>query len=111
MAKKKLDPKRSARIATRKREGGERKLANDKARLFALSPGGSRLAPLLVPSVAVIDHRASSVLCPQCGGRLSVDEHSVDREGEELLRLIQLHCLECLVPQRLWFRIVVPLAN
>lgn len=111
MASKKRNPKRSARIAIRKREGSERKRANDKARLFALSPGGSPLVPLAVSSVAVIEHRARAIACPQCGGRLSIDEHNVDREGSELLRLLHMHCLDCLLPQRLWFRVVIPLAN
>lgn len=111
MANKKQTQKRSTQLDTRKREGKDRQLVNAKARLFALSAGGSRLSPLSVPSVAVIENRATAVPCPQCTGRLTLDEHTIDRETEEALRLILLHCTECLVRQRMWFRIVVPRVN
>ena len=111
MANKKQTPKRTIQIETRKRAGKDRQLVNAKARLFALSKGGSRLSPMSVPSVAVIENRATAIPCPQCDGRLTIDEHIVDRETEDLLRLILMHCTECLVRQRLWFRIEVPRAN
>lgn len=111
MAKKKRKAGRAAQLARRKLEQKSRKLAADRDRLFALSPGGSRERPMTIPSPAVIESRASAVACPQCQGLLLVDEHTVDRESGEALRLIHAHCRECRAPRRLWFRIVLDQAN
>ncbi len=111
MANKKRSPKRSEQLQARKLDSKLVKIGNDKARLFVLSPGGSRLHPMEVGSTAVIEGRAASVPCPQCDGRLAVKDHSVDRQGKVALRRVKLRCVDCASPQSMWFRVAPPRPN
>ena len=86
MASKKRDPKRAARIELRKLERKERQRSADRERLFATMPAGSRATAMDVPSSAVIEARAAAIHCPQCNGRLTMDEHTVDRDSAAISR-------------------------
>ncbi len=111
MAKKKRKASRVAQLERRKRDQGARKLAADRDRLFALSPGGSKASPMRVSSVATIESKAAKVDCPQCAKTLVIDEHSAVQVDGQGLRLIRAHCSGCRAPRELWFRIDTPLAN
>ena len=106
MAKKKRKPARAIALELRKIEAKKRQLAADRDKLFALSPGGSPGRPLSVDSPAVIETKAGKLPCPQCEGSLRVDDHSVDREKDELLRIVRAHCRQCQAPRSIWFRVV-----
>jgi predicted RNA-binding Zn-ribbon protein involved in translation (DUF1610 family) len=111
MAKKPRKASRSAQLARRKLEQKRRKIAADRDRLFALSPGGSARQPIGIASPAVIESKARALPCPQCGGALVVDEHSARvREGQSL-RLISAHCTTCGEARNIWFRIEEPVSN
>lgn len=105
MTKKKRDARRAAKIAVRKLERKERQIDSAREKLYALSPGGSPERPLVAPTSSVIETRAKAIACPICGGRLVIDEHTVDRETRELLRLVRAHCQQCGATRRIWFRL------
>jgi hypothetical protein len=111
MAKKPRKSSRTAQLSRRKLEQKQRKLAADRDRLYALSPGGSPALPLAVSSPAIVESRAGAVPCPQCGGALVVDEHSASMQQEVLLRLVQAHCRDCHAPRSIWFRLQMQQAN
>jgi hypothetical protein len=85
-----------------------RKEVNVRQRLTAAAPGGAADRPLVVSSAAVVDGRARSEPCIQCGGELDLRNHSA--EGATL-RLVTLVCRLCHTPRSIWFRIESTLAN
>jgi len=101
---KKKKPRRPA-LDRRKREKAARKLALDKDRLAALEPGGSAERPITVESAAIVEERARSIGCHQCGGPVGIEDHQVEKHDEELLRVLDLKCKQCHARRRLWMRI------
>lgn len=72
--------------------------------LASLLPGGSSARAIEVTSAAVIEPRAQTLPCPQCGGQYRVLEHTRPSPG---LRKVDVACRHCGTPRSLWFRIVV----
>jgi hypothetical protein len=100
-------PKRP-RSERRQAERALRKDIGARQRLAAAGPGGAADRPLVVSSASVIEGRARSVPCIQCGGELDLRQHGA--EGATL-RLVKLVCRLCHAPRELWFRIEPPAAN
>lgn len=78
----------------------EREQAREQ--LAALSPGGSPRRAISVASAAVIEGRAATMACPQCGGLYRMHEHTRPVPG---LRRVEVACRQCSTPRVLWFRI------
>jgi hypothetical protein len=105
---KKKRPERSER---RERERAARKLVRARERLAGLEVGGSPARPFEVPSSSVIDVRARAQPCPQCGGRLRLDEQTAEKIDGVSLRATHLVCQLCGTPRVFWFRITSPLPS
>jgi hypothetical protein len=73
-----------------------------KEELSRLVRGGSPSWPIVVASASVIEARATSLPCAQCGGEYRVLEHT--RPVPELRRL-DVACRHCSTPRVLWFSI------
>ena len=80
----------------------QRKLVQDRERLWAMSPGGSAARPITLDSAAVIEVRARALPCPQCDGELVVREHRAEGPG---LRAVDVRCARCHAPRTIWFRL------
>jgi hypothetical protein len=78
----------------------EREQAREQ--LAALLPGGSPQHAIAVASAAVIEVRAASMACPQCGGQYRIHEHTRPVPG---LRRVDVACRHCSTARALWFRI------
>ena len=78
----------------------EREQAREQ--LAALSPGGSPGRAIAVASAAVIDGRAATMACPQCGGYYRIHDHTRPMPG---LRCVDVACRQCSTRRALWFRI------
>jgi hypothetical protein len=103
-------PPRPKRPRTERRQA-ERALRKDvgaRQRLAASGPGGAADRPLVVASASVIEGRARSIPCIQCGGELELRQHRAEAAG---LRRVELVCRLCHAPRDLWFRIEAPTAN
>jgi hypothetical protein len=103
-------PPRPKRPRTERRQAARalRKDIHDRQRLAASGPGGAPDRPLRISSASVIESRARSVPCIQCGGQLDLVHHGA--EGASLRRL-ELVCRLCHAPRELWFLIETPAAN
>ena len=93
------------RTERRVRERELKKEVRDRERLVLVAPGGAPDRPIPVDTPAVIEGTARSTPCHQCGGELSIDEHTIDNHGGELLRLVKATCRRCHTPRRIWFRL------
>jgi hypothetical protein len=87
------------------------KLAASRRKLVALEAGGSPERPAEVPSASVVEARAQSWPCPDCGGPLRCREHRAERHHGELLRCAELECRACGAPLTLYFRLGQALAH
>ncbi len=85
-----------------------RKEVGVRERLAAAAPGGAADRPLVVASASVIEGRARSVPCIQCGGELDLRQH---RAGSGALRVVALVCRLCHAPREIWFKIEPAAAN
>jgi hypothetical protein len=103
-------PKR-ARSERRAQERALRKDVREREKLAAAAPGGAPERPLVVSSASVIEGRARSLPCPQCGGTLDLESHGAAVAAGALLRPVTVVCRLCHTRRRIWFRIEVPLAN
>jgi hypothetical protein len=74
-----------------------------REQLAQLSRGGSARWAIAVPSASVIEGRAASLPCPQCGGENRIHDHVRPFPG---LRRVDVTCRMCGAPRVLWFRIV-----
>jgi hypothetical protein len=98
---------KSRRPRTQRRQA-ERALRKDVAsrqQLAASGPGGAADRPLVVPSASVIEGRARSIPCIQCGGELDLRQHRAEGAA---LRKLELVCRLCHAPRHLWFKIEAP---
>lgn len=75
-----------------------------REQLAALLPGGSQARTIDVTSAAVIEGRAATMACPQCGGLYRILEHTRPVPG---VRRVDVACRHCSTPRALWFRIVL----
>ncbi len=74
-----------------------------RERLATSLPGGSPATPVVVPSSAVIEPRATAAMpCPHCAGQYRVLEHT---RPVPSLRRVEVECRHCATPRTLWFRI------
>jgi len=100
--------KRPERTARRAEAREARKRVRDREKLAALSPGGARERAIAVASAAVIEGRARSLACPQCGGPYRIRDHRSAGPGA---RCVDVICQQCGAPRTLWFRITVDQPN
>ncbi len=92
-----------ARTQKRAEQREHRKLVRLKEKLAAKLPGGSADNPVEVPAASVIELRARSTPCPQCGGNFQIAAHRAPALG---LRSLEVICQMCGAKRDLWFRIV-----
>jgi uncharacterized protein with PIN domain len=97
--------KKRARTERRANEREARKLVRAREKLATLEPGGSPERAIEVPSASVVDVRARSLPCPQCGGRLRLLEHTANDVEGQSLRAARMTCETCTAPRVFWFRI------
>jgi hypothetical protein len=99
------------RRARRQRERDLRKSVRQLERVATGAPGGAATHPLNVASAAVIDGRARSVPCVQCGGELEPGDDRASSTARGVLRELEMTCRRCHAPRRLWFLIASSAAN
>lgn len=107
MAKKNERP----RVAARRAQRFDEKLAEARQKLFCAVPGGAADRPLEVSTAALVEPRAGAVRCPLCAGELRVKEHEAATHGGVSLRVLAMACFLCGGRQSLYFRIVAPLPS
>lgn len=95
----------------RKRAKERRGEIRERERLAAQLPGGSPEYPIEVASAAVVEIRARSIPCPQCGGQLVLEDHTAEQHEGERLRMVSGRCRQCGAPRSLWFRLNPALPN
>jgi hypothetical protein len=93
------------RTDRRRSERALRKQVGARERLAAAAPGGARDRPIAVASASVIDGKARSTPCVQCGGELDVLGDAAPPDGGGTLRVVRLVCRRCHAPRQMWFRI------
>jgi len=91
LAGKRMNVVQAARLAEAEAREAEELRSRQEARM----PGGSPTHPIEVASAAVIEPRASSLPCPRCGGPAHVDEHAVETQAEQRLRVTRMRCGTC----------------
>ncbi|GAB4215462.1 MAG: hypothetical protein OHK0013_41070 [Sandaracinaceae bacterium] len=96
------------RTARREAERALQKLADARAKLARMQPGGDPARPIEVVSASVIESRAESLPCARCEGALRVHEHRVASGPCGTLREVELRCKRCGTPRVLWFRVLAP---
>lgn len=81
------------------------KLAQARERLFELELGGAPERPLTVPSAAVVEAHASSLVCPRCEGKHDLVDHVAVTRGGTRFREARLRCRQCASARSVWFLI------
>lgn len=99
-------PPRS-RTLRRVEERDARQQVKDRERLATLGLGGAPERPIDVPTSSVIEGRARSTPCAQCGGQLDLVDHASSSRGEPR-RVVTLRCRTCHAPRTLFFRLPPP---
>jgi hypothetical protein len=102
---------RRARTARREAERELRKDVHRREKLAEAAPGGSPEHALTVTSASVVEGRARSIPCVQCGGTLDIEAHDAEVRGGEVLRVVRVICRLCHVRRRIWFRVEAPLVS
>ena len=97
-----------ARTERRQADRSLRKEVTVRQRLTAAAPGGAPDRPLVVSSASVIDGRARSLPCAQCGGELELRHHAAAGAHSRVVKLV---CRLCHTARQVWFRIEPALAN
>src|SRR5256885_9433872 len=100
-----------ARTEKRERERELRKSVREREKLAAGAPGGAPDRPIVVASASVIEGTARSTPCVQCGGELTLIDHTAEVHKSESLRVARLVCRLCHAPRALWFLIEPELPN
>lgn len=93
-----------ARTERREVERALRRDVRERERLVRLAPGGAPDRAIVVGSVAVVEGRARSERCIQCGGELELQRHDVS-PADAQLREIALVCRLCHARRQLWIRV------
>jgi hypothetical protein len=99
------------RRALRDQQRVLRKMVQRTETLAAKLAGGSPHLPIEVTSASVVEPKARSTPCVQCGGDLDLRNDSATSTGRGILREMTLVCRRCHAPRTLWFRIAPPAAN
>lgn len=99
------------RTERRARERDARRHVRDREKLALLEPGGAPDRAIEVASASVIDARARSSPCPQCGGSLRLESQTAEQVDGQSLRAARLRCATCHAPRVFWFRITTALPN
>jgi hypothetical protein len=98
----------------RKQREQERALRKEVRRTEKLAgelPGGAPDRPIDVGSASVVEGKARSTPCVQCGGELDLRHDRATSTARGILREIALLCRRCHAPRTLWYRILPPAAN
>jgi hypothetical protein len=103
-------PKRS-RVERREQERASSKGVRAREKLAARAPGGAPAHALTVSSASVVEVRARSIPCVQCGGALDIEAHDAEAHAGGLLRVVTAVCRLCHTRRRIWFRIEAPRTN
>jgi hypothetical protein len=98
-------------VQARRSARASEKLAYDRERLFALSPGGSADQPLAAASASVVEARALAQRCPRCQGEHELVEHAALLAAGRRLRELRLRCRQCGSRRSLFFQIEEPLLH
>jgi hypothetical protein len=104
MARPKRPPR--ARTVERRTRQADDKLARSKAKLLDLMPGGAPSNPLDVPSAALVEPKARSVLCPRCDEPFTLEAHEAHATDGARLREARLRCRLCGERRSMWFRVI-----
>jgi hypothetical protein len=94
------EQQRELRKQVRRTEGMAAKLA-----------GGSPELPIDVTSASVVETRARSTPCVQCGGDLELRGDRATSTARGIVRELSLVCRLCHAPRTLWYRIAPPPTN
>jgi hypothetical protein len=95
----------------REHERALRKTVRETERLARQLPGATPDAAIDVDAPSVVELRARSTPCPQCGGELDVRGDRADSTPRGILREVSLVCRLCHTPRTLWFRVIPRAAN
>jgi len=87
----------------RERERALRKTVRAVERDAAAAPGGAAANPITVDSAAVVETRARSTRCVQCGGELDLRGDRASSTARGILRALDVVCRHCHAPRTLWF--------
>ncbi len=103
-------PKRPVRgrTALRRARTENEKLVRARDKLIDLAPGGTPARPIDVPTSAVVEPKASAVMCPRCDEPFFVESHEAVTTEHGRLREAKLRCKTCGRERSLWFRVVAP---
>jgi hypothetical protein len=93
------------RTARRETERALRRDVHERERLAAAAPGGTAERAIPVSSASLVEPRALSTPCVQCGGELALRAHAAPAEAGGTLRVARLVCRRCHAPRELWFRL------
>ncbi len=91
--------------ARTERRAGERALRREvgaREKLAARGPGGAAERAIVVSSASLVEVRARSTACVQCGGELELRSHNAPSPGMRLARMV---CRKCHAPREIWFRL------
>jgi hypothetical protein len=88
-----------------------RKLVKRTESLAAKLAGGSPQLPIDVRSASVVETKARSTPCIQCGGDLDLRNDSATSTERGILRELTLVCRRCHAPRTLWYRIAPTATN
>lgn len=64
--------------------------------------------PHVVTSAAQVEPRAARERCAHCGAEVRVGAHEAVTLGGRRLRVVDVTCVRCGLPQRIWFRLEGP---
>jgi len=99
------------RRALRDQQRVLRKLVKRTEDMAAQLVGGSPHLPIEVTSASVVETKARSTPCIQCGGDLDLRGDSATSTARGVLREMVLVCRRCHAPRTLWYRVAPASAN
>jgi hypothetical protein len=73
--------------------------------------GGSPELPIDVTSASVVETKARSTPCVQCGGDLELRGDRATSTARGIVRELSLVCRLCHAPRTLWYRVAPPATN
>ena len=88
-----------------------RKLVKRTESMAAKLVGGSPQLPIDVTSASVVETKARSTPCVQCGGDLDLRDDRATSTARGILREMSLICRRCHAPRTLWYRVAPPATN
>lgn len=100
-----------ARKRRREDERAARKAVAERERLLARLPGGAASHPIEVDSASVVEVKARSTPCAQCGGELDLRGDRAASTARGVSRELDLVCRRCHAPRTLWFLVSPALSS